>query len=196
MDQASSIPAPADDSGGGPDRALPAHGRISRAPRACGRDRARRARPRSVLRRLPASTCYQVVFEGDEVKLSVQGRGVIEATVRWCQDGRAGLRFADDESGRAPVARKSNRRAAGMEAQLRRIGRTSYWVELRDLSPDGCMIDLVERPAMDEVMQVRLPGLETLQARVRWIDNYIAGLKFERPIHPAVFELLLQRMGR
>ena len=66
----------------------------------------------------------------------------------------------------------------------------------RDLSPDGCMIDLVERPALDEVMQVKLPGLETLLARVRWVDNYIAGLKFEQPIHPAVFELLLQRMGR
>lgn len=72
----------------------------------------------------------------------------------------------------------------------------SYWVELRDLSPEGCMIELVERPSLDEVMQVRVPGLETLQARVRWIDNYIAGLKFERPTHPAVFELLLQRMDR
>ena len=195
MDQASSIPAAADDSGGVPDRAsrrtveFPAHLVLAGG---------------TVLDVRVLDLSYdgcridvpQVVFEGDEVKLSVQGRGVIEATVRWCQDGRAGLRFADDESGRTPVERKSNRRAAGMEAQLRRIGRTSYWVELRDLSPDGCMIDLVERPAMDEVMQVRLPGLETLQARVRWIDNYIAGLKFERPIHPAVFELLLQRMGR
>ena len=138
----------------------------------------------------------QALFEGDAVQLSVEGRGVIEAKVRWCNDGRAGLKFADEEEARKPVARSGKRRTAGMEAQLRRIGRLAYWVELRDLSPEGCMIDLVERPAMDEVMQVRLPGLETLQARVRWIDNYVAGLKFERPIHPAVFELLLRRMGR
>jgi hypothetical protein len=138
----------------------------------------------------------QLVLEGDAVQLSVQGRGVIEATVRWCKDGQAGLKFADVEEAREQVDRKGKRRTAGMEAQLRRIGRLAYWVELRDLSPDGCMIDLVERPAMDEVMQIRLPGLETLQARVRWIDNYVAGLKFVRPIHPAVFELLLQRMGR
>ena len=138
----------------------------------------------------------RALFEGDAVQLSVQGRGVIEATVRWCKDGRAGLKFAEEPEAKQHVARSGHRRTAGMEAQLRRIGRLKYAVELRDLSPDGCMIDLVERPALDEVMQVKLPGLETLQARVRWVDNYIAGLKFEHPIHPAVFELLLQRMGR
>ena len=137
----------------------------------------------------------RVLSESDAVQLSVQGRGIIEATVRWYKDGRAGLKFAD-EAEKDQVARSGQRRTAGMEAQLRRIGRLKYWVELRDLSPDGCMIDLVERPALDEVMQVKLPGLETLQARVRWVDDYIAGLKFEQPIHPAVFELLLQRMGR
>jgi hypothetical protein len=136
------------------------------------------------------------LFEGDSVQLSVQGRGVIEATVRWFKDGRAGLRFADEEPAKDHVARKGKRRTAGMEAQLRRIGRLSYSVALRDLSPDGCMIDLVERPALDEVMQVKLPGLDTLPARVRWVDDYVAGLKFEHPMHPAVFELLLQRMGR
>lgn len=136
------------------------------------------------------------LVEGDQVQLSVQGRGVIDAAVRWCKDGRAGLKFAEEPDTNQHVARSGPRRTASMEAQLRRIGRLKYRVELRDLSPDGCMIDLVERPALDEVMQIKLPGLETLQARVRWVDNYIAGLKFEQPIHPAVFELLLQRMGR
>ena len=138
----------------------------------------------------------KAIFEGDSVQLSVQGRGAIEATVRWCKEGRAGLKFPDEEQAKQQVARKGNRRTAGMEAQLRRIGRLTYSVELRDLSPDGCMIDLVERPVIGEVMQVKLPGLETMPARVRWVDDYIAGLKFERPMHPAVFELLLQRMGR
>lgn len=138
----------------------------------------------------------RAVFEGDVVQLSVEGRGVIHATVRWCKDGRAGLKFSDEPQPKAKVDRKANRQTAGMEAQLRRIGRLTYSVELRDLSPDGCMIDLVERPAIGEVMQVKLPGLESMEARVRWVDNYIAGLKFERPMHPAVFDLLLQRLGR
>lgn len=138
----------------------------------------------------------KAIFEGDSVQLSVQGRGVIDCAVRWCKDGRAGLRFAEEAPTKEQIERKANRRTAGMQAQLRRIGHLSYSVELRDLSREGCMIDLVERPALDEVMQVKLPGLETMQARVRWVENYIAGLQFERPMHPAVFELLLQRMGR
>ncbi|MEO6113574.1 MAG: PilZ domain-containing protein [Sphingomicrobium sp.] len=138
----------------------------------------------------------KAVFEGDAVELAVEGRGAIQAMVRWCKDGRAGLKFADEPQLKAKVDRNADRHAAGMEAQLRRIGRLSYSVELRDLSPDGCMIDLVERPAIGEVMQIKLPGLETLEAQVRWVDNYIAGLKFVRPMHPAVFDLLLQRLGR
>ena len=138
----------------------------------------------------------KAIFEGDEVQLSVEGRGVIHATVRWCKSGHAGLKFADEAPAKTKVDRNSNRQTAGMEAQLRRIGHLSYSVTLRDISHDGCMIDLVERPAIGEVMQVKLPGLDTLEARVRWVDNYIAGLKFERPMHPAVLDLLLQRLGR
>jgi PilZ domain len=195
MDQASSVPLAAGESGDRPDRAqrrpveFPAHLLLAGGAMLDVR-----------VLDLSYDGCRidvsRLLSQGEAVQLSVEGRGVIDATVRWYKDGRAGLQFADDAEARDQVARKDKRRTAGMEAQLRRIGRLKYWVELRDLSPEGCMIDLVERPAMDEVMQIRLPGLETLQARVRWIDNYVAGLKFERPIHPAVFELLLQRMGR
>lgn len=138
----------------------------------------------------------KVVFENDEVQLSVQGRGVIQATVRWCNSGRAGLKFAAEGDDHDEVDRKNSRRSSGIEAQLRRIGNLSYRVAVRDISPEGCQIDLVERPAIGEVMQLKLPGLETMSARVRWVDNYVAGLHFERPMHPAVFELMMQRMGR
>ncbi len=138
----------------------------------------------------------RVVFENDEVQLSVQGRGVIHATVRWCNSGRAGLKFAAEEAERDPVDRKGNRRNSGIEAQLRRLGNLSYTVAIRDISREGCQVDLVERPAIGEVMQLKLPGLETMAARVRWVDNYVAGLHFDQPMHPAVFDLLMQRMGR
>jgi hypothetical protein len=138
----------------------------------------------------------KAVFEGYAVQLSVEGRGAIHATVRWFRDGRAGLKFDDEPPPKVKIDRKVDRRTAGMEAQLRRIGHLSYSVTLRDISPDGCQIDLVERPAIGEVMQVKLPGLGAMEARVRWVDNYVAGLKFERPMHPAVFDLLLQRLDR
>jgi hypothetical protein len=138
----------------------------------------------------------KVVFEDDEVQLSVQGRGVIHATVRWCNSGRAGLKFAAEPATRDPVSRKDDRRTSGIEAQLRRIGNLTYQVAVRDISREGCQVDLVERPAIGEIMQLKLPGLETMTSRVRWVDDYVAGLAFEKPMHPAVFDLLLQRVGR
>lgn len=136
------------------------------------------------------------LFEGDAVQLSVQSRGAIHATVRWCKDGKAGLRFDDEPAAKPKVDRKAARQTTGIEAQLRRLGHINYSIKLRDISPDGCQVDLVERPAVGEVMHVKLPGLGTMEARVRWVDNYVAGLKFERPMHPAVFDLLLRRIGR
>jgi hypothetical protein len=138
----------------------------------------------------------KALFAGDAVQLSVQSRGAIHATVRWCKDGKAGLRFDDEPLPKPKIDRKAGRHAAGIEAQLRRLGHLNYSIKLRDISPDGCQVDLVERPAVGEVMHVKLPGLGAMEARVRWVDNYVAGLKFERPMHPAVFDLLLQRAGR
>lgn len=132
---------------------------------------------------------------GDAVQLSVPGRGTIAAKVRWCKGGRAGLRFDAEPPPKAEIERSAERRPAAIEAQLRRIGRLNYSVAVRDLSPEGCKIDLVERPAVGEVLHIKLPGLETVETRVRWVEGYVAGLKFKQPIHPAVFDLLMDRLA-
>lgn len=41
---------------------------------------------------------------------------------------------------------------------------------------------------------IKFEGIETVQAEVCWIDGFIVGLRFERPFHPAVFDLLLARL--
>ncbi|MEO7655201.1 MAG: PilZ domain-containing protein [Sphingomicrobium sp.] len=137
----------------------------------------------------------KLVVAGEEVTLSVPGCGAIVATVRWRKGGRAGLRFHDEPVAKIEVNRAAERRPATVSAQLRRIGRLSYSVELRDISPEGCKIELVERPAVGEVMHVKLPGLETFETRVRWVEGYVAGLKFKYPIHSAVFAMLMDRHG-
>ena len=132
---------------------------------------------------------------GDEVQLSVPGRGASAATVRWCKGGRAGLRFDDDAGAKVEVERSTLRLPATIEAQLRRTGRLGYSVELRDISRDGCKIELVERPAVGELMHVKLPGLESFETRVRWVEGHVAGLKFKHPIHPAVFAMIMDRLA-
>ena len=135
------------------------------------------------------------VIAGDEVRLSVPGRGAIAATVRWCKGGRAGLRFHDEPEEKEEIERSAERVPAAIEAQLRRVGRLTYEVSLRDVSPEGCKVELVERPAVGEVMHLKLPGLDSLEARARWVEGYVAGLKFKHPLHPAVFSMLLDRLA-
>jgi hypothetical protein len=54
---------------------------------------------------------------------------------------------------------------------------------------------LVERPSEGERVLIRFEGLEALEAEVCWVEGFTAGVKFERPMHPAVFELLIERLS-
>lgn len=132
---------------------------------------------------------------GEAIKLSVLHRGVIDAHVCWCEKGRAGLTFQPEEHSQKKRSPRQNERISlAANVSLRRLGQNSYRVRVNDLSPEGCKVDLVEQPRIDEHMLVKFEGLEVLDAKVCWVDGYVAGLRFEKPIHPAVFELLLQRL--
>jgi hypothetical protein len=63
-----------------------------------------------------------------------------------------------------------------------------------DISPEGCKVELVDCPNLQERVLIKLDGIEGLQAEVCWVEGTCAGLKFERSIHPAVFDLLLERL--
>ena len=129
------------------------------------------------------------------LKLSVLRRGAIDAVVRWCRDGKAGLAFTPLAAGvHEHWPRRSERISLAAEVVLRRIGRSSFRVTVTDASADGCKVQLIERPGKGEQVLVRFDGLETLQADVCWIDGFTAGLQYARPMHPAVFELLVERL--
>src|SRR5689334_14303726 len=132
---------------------------------------------------------------GEAIKLSVLRRGGIDAHVRWYKDGRAGLVFAPEKpEDRNHSPRQSTRTSVGADVSLRRVGQNSYRVRVSDLSPEGCKVDLVERPRLEERLLIKFEGLEVLEAQVCWVEGYVAGLRFEKVIHPAVFDLLLQRL--
>lgn len=132
---------------------------------------------------------------GERIKMSVMQRGVIDAQVRWCRDGRAGLVFTSDLfTAQAKSKRVSDRSAISADVSLRRRGMTNYRVRVVDLSPEGCKVELVERPRGGERMTIKFEGLEAMDAEVCWVEGFEAGLRFERPIHPAVFDLVLTRL--
>ena len=132
---------------------------------------------------------------GERIKVSVMQRGVIDAQVRWRADGKAGLVFTSDHfTTKQKRERVSNRAAITADVALRRRGMANYGVRVVDLSAEGCKVELVERPRGGERMTIKFEGLEAMDAEVCWVQGFQAGLRFERPIHPAVFELLLARL--
>ena len=90
--------------------------------------------------------------------------------------------------------RKSARLAIGAEVRLRRSGQHNYVVQVFDLSREGCKLEFVERPKLDETVWVKFDGLEALEATVCWTEHFSAGIEFARPIHAAVFDSLVSRL--
>jgi hypothetical protein len=134
---------------------------------------------------------------GQQIQLSVLRRGGIAAEVRWVRDGRAGLVFlsAPEKATKRFSERQSERLVVtSADVTMRRLGRANFRLAVNDLSPHGCKVELVERPAVGERVLIKFEGLEVLDAEVCWIDGYTAGLQFDRPMHPAVFDLLLERL--
>lgn len=134
------------------------------------------------------------LIPGELLKLSVLGRGVVNATVRWYKHRRAGLLFDPERRAHWHRERAAERLEIAAEIFLRRSGKGAYQVRTLDLTRFGCSCEFVERPAIDDRVCVKFAGLEALGGEVRWIAGSSLGLKFDKPIHPAVFELLLQRI--
>ena len=84
--------------------------------------------------------------------------------------------------------RRSAREPIVAEVMLRRTGQVGFRVRLNDISPQGCRFEFVDRPALNERVWVKLEGMDSLVAIVCWVDGPWAGVRFERPIHPAVLK--------
>jgi hypothetical protein len=133
--------------------------------------------------------------EGSTVKLSVVGLGANDAQVRWSAEGKAGLSFAIHSNWEREIkARKAERIELSADLSLRRVGRQHYRARVFDVSPEGCKVEFVERPRLDELVWVKFDCLEAIEAAVCWVDGFYGGVKFLRPIYPAVFDLLLTKL--
>jgi hypothetical protein len=134
---------------------------------------------------------------GEKVKLSVLGRGAVNAVVRWYDARTAGLLFVEDRATRRQRwPRKAERIEVRGALSLRRSGRLSFRVCTFDVTRFGCMCEFVERPKIYERVWVKFDRLETIEAVVCWLEESRLGLMFKNPLHPAVFDMLLDRLER
>ena len=93
------------------------------------------------------------------------------------------------------LPRQSARVDLSAEVTLRRPGRSNYRVRVFDASTHGCKLEFIERPDLGEFLSVKFHGLELMEARVCWTEGFTAGVEFQKPFHPAVFGMLVQRLA-
>jgi hypothetical protein len=136
------------------------------------------------------------LLPGVKFKMSIVGfQGAVDAEVRWHKQGCAGVKFAAAEvAGKPQVARSYDREAVNSVLELRRLGRKQYQARMFDLAPGGCKVEFIERPRPGELIRVKLDGLDSIEAVVRWVDGYYGGVEFVRPIHSAIYDSLLARL--
>lgn len=138
----------------------------------------------------------QELRPGDRLKLGVFRLGLIEAEVRWYEDGEAGLTFAPIEA--APKTlwpRRSDRVQVTASVSLRKPGKATFSSRVFDVSPEGCKVEFVDRPVVNDRVWIKFDGIENLESEVCWVDDFVMGVNFAKPMHPAVFDLLVERLG-
>ena len=74
-------------------------------------------------------------------------------------------------------------------------GASGVSVRVVDLSAHGFRASThLELPLGTDVW-LRLPGLEPYHATVAWQDGQYIGCAFERPLHPAVVDMIVRKAG-
>lgn len=91
--------------------------------------------------------------------------------------------------------RKSTRVVLDAQVVVRRAGFPNFRVRICNLSPDGCAVEFIDRPRIDERVWVKLERIESIGGRVCWVENGLAGVQFDQAIHPAVFDLLVGKLS-
>ena len=100
------------------------------------------------------------------------------------------------DPGGPQLPRRNARVQLQAEVQLRRSGQHHYMVSVHDISPDGCRLEFVERPRLDETVWVKFGTMDSIEANVCWIKGHDVGVEFARPIYPAVFNALVEKLKR
>jgi hypothetical protein len=89
--------------------------------------------------------------------------------------------------------RNSTRLPVAMKAEMRRPGGWGVGAKIADLSTHGCKVETHLELQEGSIVWIRLPGLEPTPAKVAWVRGYEIGCAFERPLHPAVLDLIVAR---
>jgi len=105
----------------------------------------------------------------------------------------AGELSVASEAPAAPKGRVSERVPIEVPAGLRQRGAAGVSVQVMDLSVHGFRVATHLQLEEGSDVWLRLPGLEPCHAVVAWSKGNYVGCRFERPLHPAVLEMIVRK---
>ena len=74
-----------------------------------------------------------------------------------------------------------------------RAGTRRAMVKVRDISQLGARIAGVYLVHEGDRFFLTLPGLQSIEARVAWVEEFEFGCEFAQPLNPVVLEALMRR---
>jgi hypothetical protein len=92
--------------------------------------------------------------------------------------------------------RRAARSDVMLGAGLRQRGAHAVTVQVLDLSVTGFRAATHLELADGTDLWLKLPGLESLHARVIWMNGHLLGCEFVRPLHPAVLDMIVRSAPR
>ena len=90
--------------------------------------------------------------------------------------------------------RRAERVPLACEVEFKRHADARYRVELVDLSPEGCCISPPVRVEIGQGLWLRIPKMEPVHGKIAWVKDWKAGVEFDHPFHPAVFDSVVARL--
>jgi hypothetical protein len=101
--------------------------------------------------------------------------------------------LAGDGAAPKKPGRKAERLPVELGAGLRQRGAGGITVQILDLSTHGFRASTHLELQIGTDVWLKLPGLESLHAKVAWMEGFLVGCAFEQPLHPAVLQMVLRK---
>jgi hypothetical protein len=77
-------------------------------------------------------------------------------------------------------------------ASLREPGCSAAPVTVQDLSRNGFRVGWPYRLHNEAIVYLKLPGFESMAAKVVWCENFEIGCKFDRPLGGLIYERIVE----
>jgi len=104
--------------------------------------------------------------------------------------------IAEVEEEEFPSERRSSERFPSMiRGVLRHFKRGAEFIELVDISTEGCGFTSRWPFEVGARVFLGLPGLETWPGTIAWYEERQGGVRFDRPLHPAVVQRFVDQIA-